>query len=346
MARPADSSSDLGSVGVIAPLRFGVLGAARIAPNALIKPIATIESAEVTRVAARDRNRAQAYAAEHGIGDVSDSYEALIEADDVDVVYNPLPMHLHAEWTIAALRAGKHVLCEKPFASNASEAAEMIRVADETGMILGEAFHHYYHPMYQRMLELIRFGTIGTVTRAEGYFNIRINETRNGKRDIRWDYAASGGSLMDLGCYPTNWVRQSVGETASVVSASASEGPEKIDGDMVADLQFPSGATGRVECSMISDDHDIRLEVIGTEGSITAINPLAPQSGNLLTVRNAQGETSGQIEAGTTYEHMCRAFVDHVRLGTPFPTSGQESIDNMAAIDAIYIAAGLPLRGL
>lgn len=346
MARPTDSSSDLGSVGVTAPLRFGVLGAARIAPNALIKPIATIESAVVTRVAARDRNRAEAYAAEHSIGEVSDNYEALIEADDVDVVYNPLPMHLHAEWTIAALRAGKHVLCEKPFASNASEAAEMIAVAEETGTILGEAFHHYYHPMYQRILELIRLGTIGTVTRAEGYFNIHINETRNGRRDIRWDYASSGGSLMDLGCYSTIWVRQAVGERPTVVSAAATEGPEKIDGDMVAELEFPSGATGRVECSMISDGRDIRLEVIGTEGSITAINPLAPQSGNLLTVRTSTGETSGQIDAGNSYEHMCRAFVDHVRLGTPFPTSGQESIDNMTAIDAIYTGAGLPLRGL
>ena len=107
MARTTDPSPHLGSVEVSGPLRFGVLGAARIAPNALIRPIGTIESAVVARIAARDRIRAEAYPAEHGIEEVSDSYEALIEADDVDVVYNPLPMHLHAEWTIAALRAGK-----------------------------------------------------------------------------------------------------------------------------------------------------------------------------------------------------------------------------------------------
>ena len=332
------------------PLRFGVLGAARIAPKALVSPISKIDSAVVTRVAARDRGRAEAFASENGIPEVSDSYEALINADDVDVVYNPLPMHLHKEWTIAALRAGKHVLCEKPFASNADEAAEMVQVAEDTGQILGEAFHHWYHPMFQRMLRLIEQGTIGKVTRAEGYFNIAIREEYDGRPDIRWDYSASGGSLMDLGCYSTIWVRHAVqasypGEEPSVITATATERPEKIDADMAAELSFPSGATARVESSMIQPDGDVRLEIIGTEGSITALNPLAPQNGNTLTVRNRRGESSGHIEAGSTYEHMCRAFVDHVQVGTPFFTSGAESVANMTAIDAMYQAAGLPLRG-
>jgi predicted dehydrogenase len=327
------------------PLRFGVLGAARIAPKAFLDPIKKIDSALVTRVAARDRGRAETFAAENDIPEVSDSYQQVIEADDVDVVYNPLPMHLHKEWTIATLRAGKHVLCEKPFASNAGEAAEMVRVAEETGQILGEAFHHWYHPMFQRILELVRLGTIGTVTRAEGYFNITIRDTYEGRRDIRWDYDASGGSLMDLGCYPVNWVRQVVGEEPTVTMATATERPAKIDADIAAELSFPSGATGRVESSMIQDDGDVRLEIIGTEGSITATNPLAPQNGNSLTIRNSDGTSSAPIEAGITYDFMCRAFVDHVQVGTPFPTQGAESIANMTAIDAIYRAAGLPLRG-
>lgn len=332
------------------PLRFGVLGAARIAPKALVAPLAKIDSAVVTRVAARDHDRAAAFAADNGIPEVSGSYEELIEADDVDVVYNPLPMHLHKEWTIAALRAGKHVLCEKPFASNATEAAEMVQVADETGQILGEAFHHWYHPMFQRILWLIEQGTIGEVTRAEGYFNIAIAEEYNGRPDIRWDYAASGGSLMDLGCYSTIWVRHAVqacfpGEEPTVVSATATERPERIDADMAAELRFASGATARVESSMIQANAEVRLEVLGTSGSITAHNPLAPQNGNRLTVRTATGESSGPIEAGSTYEHMCRAFVDHVQIGTPFFTSGAESVANMAAIDAMYQTAGLPLRG-
>ena len=329
-------------------LRFGILGAARIAPKALTVPAQAVSTAEMTVVAARDRSRAEAFAAEHGVGRVADDYQAVVEADDVDVVYNPLPMHLHAGWTIAALRAGKHVLCEKPFASNAAEAAQMVRVADAENRILGEAFHHAYHPMFRRIIDLVASGAIGNVTRAEGYFNIAIRQP-----DIRWDYATSGGSLMDLGCYSTIWVRHvmqaspdgGATDEPTVTSASAEEGPQHVDARIEAELEFPSGATGRVESSMIAEDGDVRLEIVGTEGSITAQNPLAPQNGNTLTVRTAAGETSGEVVGGTTYEHMVRAFCDHVTHGTAFPTKGADSIANMAAIDAIYSAAGLPVRG-
>ncbi len=323
------------------PLRFGVLGAARIAPKALVNPVHKIDSAIVTRVAARDVGRAEAFARENGIGAVSSSYGDLIEADDVDVVYNPLPMNLHHEWTIKALRAGKDVLCEKPFASNADEAAEMVAVAKKEGRILGEAFHHRHHPLFQRVVDVIAAGVIGNVTRAEGYFNISIPQP-----DIRWDYATSGGSLMDLGCYSTMWVRHVVGEEPAIAEAAATVGPEQIDADMWAELTFPGGATGRVESSMVHEGPgDIRLEVTGSKGSITAINPLSPQSGNSLTIRTGAGETIGEVVAGDTYEHMVRAFCDHVVHGAPFSTQGDDSINNMAAIDSIYVAAGLAKRG-
>jgi len=327
------------------PLRFGILGAARIAPKALTQPAQTMSSIELTRIAARDTARAEAFAAEHGVGAVSDSYETLISADDVDVVYNPLPMNLHAEWTIKALRAGKHVLCEKPFASNAEESAEMVRVADETGLVLGEAFHHRYHPLFIRVLDLVAAGTIGDITRVDGAFNITI-----GKPDIRWDYETSGGSLMDLGCYPLIWVRHVMqaanpGIEPTVVSAEAVEDPEKIDAQIWAELSYENGATARVESSMVTEDHEIRLDITGTNGSISVDNPLAPQNGNTLTIRTESGETVGEVTGGTTYEYMLRAFCDHVAHGTPFPTRGADSIANMAAIDSIYTAAGLPVRG-
>ena len=130
-------------------------------------------------MAARDQSRAEAFAAEHGIGGVSSDYAALIAADDVDVVYNPLPMSLHAEWTIAALRAGKHVLCEKSLAANAAEAAEMVRVAAETGQILGEAVHYRYHPLFDRVLALMAAGVIGDLERVVAIFSIRNRPTRH-----------------------------------------------------------------------------------------------------------------------------------------------------------------------
>ncbi|MCP4227364.1 MAG: Gfo/Idh/MocA family oxidoreductase, partial [Actinomycetia bacterium] len=192
-------------------LRFGVLGAARIAPRALIDPVAKLSGVEVSRVAARDPQRAATFAADHDIAEVSATYAEVIAADDVDIVYNPLPMSLHAEWTIAALRAGKHVLCEKPFASNATEAADMVRVAEEEGRILGEAFHYFYHPLFRRILDEVASGRIGDLVRLEAEF-----ETPVAKPNLRWDYATSGGSLMDLGCYPMHWVRQLAGEEPTV----------------------------------------------------------------------------------------------------------------------------------
>lgn len=321
-------------------LRIGILGAARIAPKALVDPAAKLDGVEVTRVAARDPERARAFADEHGIAGVAADYAELVAADDVDVVYNPLPMSLHAAWTINALRSGKHVFCEKPFASNAGEAAEMVRVADETGLVLGEAFHYRYHPMFLRILDEVASGRIGTINRVEARFEVPI-----GQPDIRWDYATSGGSLMDLGCYPMSWVRHVTGEEPEVVSATAEVGPPHIDAAISAELRFPSGATGLVASAM-DRGPALELTIEGGDGRIHATNPMAPQNGNLLRITTAAGTTAGPVDAGISYDHMLRAFVDHLVHGAPFPTAGADSIANMAAIDAVYTAAGLPLRGL
>lgn len=323
------------------PLRFGILGAARIAPKALILPVAKLASAEVTRVAARDRSRAETFASEHGIAAVSDSYAEVIEADDVDVVYNPLPMSLHAEWTIAALEAGKDVFCEKPFASNATEAASMVEAADRTGNKLAEAFHYRYHPMMQRIIDLVEAGTIGEIRHVEGNFAVSI-----AKPDLRWSYATSGGATMDLGCYPVHWVRDLCGEpTVESATATADHDDALIDADLTMELSFANGATGRVHSSMVADVADISLRIEGSAGSIVAANPMAPQNGNSLTVTTPSGVSSGPIDAGISYDHMVRAFVDYVQHGTAFPTRAQDSIANMAVLDAAYIAAGLPARG-
>src|SRR5713101_2851120 len=161
------------------PLRFGILGAARIAPEALIKPAQKSSDAEVVAIAARDSARAREFAETHRIPRVHASYEDLVADPELDVIYNPLPNSMHCEWTIAALRAGKHVLCEKPLASNATEAAQMVKVANETGMILGEAFHYRYHPLADRVREIIDGGRVGRRNRVEGNFTVRSAEKKN-----------------------------------------------------------------------------------------------------------------------------------------------------------------------
>jgi predicted dehydrogenase len=325
------------------PLRFGILGAAKIAPRGLIEPARLGSEATVDVVAARDEARARAYAAEHQIPRVARDYAELIGDPEIDVIYNPLPMHLHAYWTIEALRAGKHVLCEKPFAANAAEAERMVSVANETGRVLVEAFHYRYHPLFARILELVQSGRLGTLRHMEGTFKVAIKD----RTDLRHRYDTAGGATMDLGCYPLHWMRQVAGSEPRVLSASAEQGAQHVDLTMQADLSFPGGLTGHMETSMA--DHEpfsTTLTVTGENGTLFVNNPLAPHGGHELELSIGGKERSETVEGtGTTYRYQLVAFADAVRTGKKLPTMGADSIANMRLIDSVYRAAGLPLRG-
>ena len=184
-------------------MRIGVLGAARIAPAALVKPAQVVDGVEVGAVAARDRRRAEAFAARYGVPAVHDSYAAVLADPSLDAVYVPLPNGLHARWTLAALKAGKHVLCEKPFTSNAAQAREVAAAADGTGLVVMEAFHYRYHPLARRMAELVRGGELGRIERVETAMCFPLPRFS----DIRYDFSLAGGALMDAGCYAVHAMR-------------------------------------------------------------------------------------------------------------------------------------------
>src|SRR5574337_909465 len=174
------------------PLRIGVLGAARIAPMALVRPARQVPEATVVAVAARDPQRAQAFATKHGIPRVHPSYDALLADTEIDAIYNPLPNSLHCEWTIRALQAGKHVLCEKPLASNAAEAERMAEAAGQAGRVLVEAFHWRYHPLAARMQAIIDAGELGAVQHIEAHFCLLLPLPG----DIRYRLDLAGGATM------------------------------------------------------------------------------------------------------------------------------------------------------
>lgn len=157
------------------PLRVGVLGAARITPCALLQPAAERADVEVTVVGGRDRARTADFAAEHGIGRAVGSYADVVEDPDVDIVYNPLPIALHHRWTIAALAAGKHVLCEKPLATNAAEADEMVETASKASLVLCEALHCRYHPIATRIAEIVHGGVLGSLVQVASTFTVTID---------------------------------------------------------------------------------------------------------------------------------------------------------------------------
>ena len=322
------------------PIRFGILGAARIAPDALIKAAQNVPEAEVVAVAARDQKRAREFAATHNIPRVVATYDDLVNDPELDAIYNPLPNSLHCEWTIAALQAGKHVLCEKPLASNAVEAERMSKAADETGKILGEAFHYRYHPLADRVRALISDGALGRLAHVEGHFSVPIPET-----NIRFDWNLAGGATMDLGCYPLHMIHYFSGLTPRVISARAETGPMNIDVAMEVELALAGGVTARMTCAMKKDSViSASFMARGDRGELRVINPIAPQRGHQLTVKNDAGEKSEMVPGDTTFTHQLRAFVKALHGEAKFPTDGAAGVIHMQVIGGVYRAAGLPPR--
>ncbi|MGB8208469.1 MAG: Gfo/Idh/MocA family oxidoreductase [Mycobacterium sp.] len=322
-------------------MQIGVLGAARIAPPALIKPAKQNSDVVVAAVAARDVSRAQAFAAKHGIARVHDSYEALLADPDIDAVYNPLPNGLHGKWTRAALAAGKHVLCEKPFTANADEAREIAQVAAQSDRVVMEAFHYRYHPLALRIEEIIASGELGKLQRVEAALCFPLPRSS----DIRYNYSLAGGATMDAGCYPVHMVRTFGGSTPEVVSAQAKLRGPQIDRAMTAELQFADGHTGRIRCSMWSARLlDISAHVVGDQGELRALNPVLPQMFHRLSVRSAAGKRVERFPRRASYAYQLDAFAGAVLRGEPVKTTPEDAIENMTVVDAIYRAAGLPLR--
>jgi predicted dehydrogenase len=323
-------------------LKFGTLGAAKITPPALIKPARKDPNVEVVAVAARDPARARAFARKHRLPRVHRAYADVIDDPELDAIYNPLPISHHREWTIRALRAGKHVLCEKAIANNADEAQEMADVARETGLVLMEAFHYRYHPVFLRAKAIVESGALGKLMRLDAEFTTPIRDPH----DIRMIYEKGGGVTMDIGCYPIHWVRHLTGEEPEVVSAQAVTGPPKVDLTLTAELRFPSGTVARVHGSM-ADDVGFAAELVaeGATGRLVVTNPLAPQHGHRIVVTVGSERRKERLDRRSTYAYQLDAFVDAVWNGTPLPTDGQDGVRNMKVIDAAYVAAGLPPRG-
>jgi predicted dehydrogenase len=341
MTSDVESGRDHAAEGA-APLRIGILGAARIAPAAVIKPAGNVAGVEIAAIAARDIARARAYAAKHDIPTAYGGYAELVADPSVDIVYNPLPNGLHGRWTIAALRAGKHVLCEKPFTANAAEARAVAEAAQGTDLVVMEAFHYRYHPVARRVVEIIRSGELGPLRHVAAAACAPIPRFS----DIRYQLDLAGGALMDIGCYPVHMVRTLVGAEPEVVAAKAKLHGRDVDRAMWAQLRFPGGESGRIVGSLWSANLlRISLRAVGERGELRVINPLSPQSGHLVTVKTeGVRRRVERLSRRPSYEYQLDAFVAAVREKTPVLTGPADAILNMTVVDDIYRAAGLPIR--
>jgi len=326
------------------PLRIGILGAARIAPRAVVDPAKLLPDVEVAAVAARDPQRAAKFAKKHAIPTVHDSYRALIEDPTIDAVYNPLPNGLHGYWTLAAIAAGKHVLCEKPFAANAEEAAAVAEVADASGLVVMEAFHYRYHPLAELMRTLVEEERMGRVQHIETRAVIPYFKPG----DIRFDLALAGGSLMDIGCYAVHQTRLVAGAEPTVVKATAKTKSPGIDRWIDAQLRWSDGRTGRIVAGLYSFGRPmIDVRVKGDLGLLKVFNPTGPNYYNRVSFKPIDrklGEPKHHQRVageGTTYWYQMRAFLASVRDGAPVLTPPDDAVKNMRVIDAMYTAAGL-----
>ena len=325
-------------------IRIGLLGASRISRGAIIRPATAIDDVEVAAVAARDPERAGEFAEEHGIDHVEPDYDALINSDHVDLIYNGLPPVGHAAWSIAALEAGKHVLCEKPFAMNAGEAHAMVEAAERTGRVLIEAFHYRFHPAFIQTLEIIRSGEIGAVQSIQAHFNVTVAYSPG---EIRYDASLGGGAMMDLGCYPLHWVRAVMGTEPRVLSAHAQRHETGVDIAMQAVLEFPGGVGANISSSMseeLPEGVDAELKVIGESGVLTFVNPLVPHIGHELIVENETGKSTEEVAGESTYHHQLEHVVAVLRGETEQVTGDADAVGNMAMLDEIYSRAGFQAR--
>ncbi|KAF5364654.1 hypothetical protein D9758_005517 [Tetrapyrgos nigripes] len=351
------------------PLKFGILGAAAIAPPALIIPAKTHPEVVVYAVAARDLKRAEAFAKKHGIQKVyggTNGYQELLNDPEIDVIYNPLPNGLHYEWTMKALTAGKHVLLEKPATNTAEETHQMFDLAEEKNLVLMEAFH----PAIQRVKAILDSGELGKIKSISNELMLPAGAMK--KDDIRFNLSLGGGSFMDMGCYVLNCLRYlGGGNPTEILSATAvpSHDP-KVDRRMTTTLALPNDIIGTITSDLgipwkfgfIPSMPQIRTTVECESGSVSLLNFVLPTLYHTITVNEKNGTRSvtrkekvytfadGKMEGKgeewwLTYRYMLEAFVDRLKGRTPQTwITKEDSVANMEWIEKIYEKSGLGAR--
>jgi predicted dehydrogenase len=287
-------------------------------------------------VASRDLERASAYAESNDIDRAFGSYDELLADPGVDVVYNPLPNHLHAPWTVRACEAGKHVLCEKPLACSLAEVDAITAAARANGVVVAEAFMYRHHPQTLRVLELVRSGSIGQVRLVRGSFSFPL--TNDG--DVRLDPAMGGGATWDVGVYPISFARQAIGSTPVEARAWRHAGPTGVDLSCRAMLRFADGSIAQVDCSF-EEPERMNLEIVGSSGVIVLPEPFKPgRRATILTGPSSAELAPTVVEADRElYRYEVEDLTDNVLAGTEPRISLTDSRANVASVLAVLESA-------
>ena len=323
-------------------LRWGILSTADIARTKVVPGMRRARRCDIVAIASREAGRAETVAAELGIPRAHASYQALLADPEVDAVYIPLPNHLHAEWSIAAARAGKHVLCEKPLALTADDAQRMIDVASAEGVTLMEAFMYRLHPSWQAVAEIVASGEIGRLVSVQSWFSY-FNDDATNIRNIR---EVGGGALFDIGCYSVNLSRLLFGAEPRHVSAALVRDPVMgVDVLTSAILTFDDGIAS-FTCSTRAED-DQRVHIYGTTGRISIGIPfnIPPDRPTEIYV-SAGGDPPVApdtrvltFEVADPYTVEAERFAAAVLDGQPAPVPPEDAVANLRVIERIFEAA-------
>lgn len=323
-------------------VRWGIISTADIGLAKVIPAIQRAELCEVVAIASREESRAEAAAERLGIPTAYGSYEALLAAEEVDAVYIPLPNDVHAEWTIKAAEAGKHVLCEKPLALSAAQAEEMAAACDAAGVKLAEAFMYRHHPSWVEALRLVNEGVIGDLQAVQSFFSYYNDDATN----IRNRLEHGGGAMMDIGCYCVNLSRMLFSGEPTRIEASVRRDPEMgIDTLTSAFLEFPGGGQASFACSIRAEDYQ-RVHIFGTKGRIEIEIPFNIPPDRATRVFVTSGGEPPVAPATETlsfapvdqYSIQATLFARAVLQNTPTAVSVNDAIANLRVIEAILAA--------
>ena len=319
------------------PLNWGLLSTARI-NRALIPPLHASKRTTLLAVASRTQSSADAYAREWNIPRARGSYESLLSDPDVDVVYNSLPNHLHAEWTIKALRAGKHVLCEKPLALSLPEVDAMMTASKETGKILAEALMYRHHPQTLKVKEMVDGGALGKLQLIKGAFTFLMR--REG--DFRSVKEMGGGSIWDVGCYPISYARMLAGEPSEVFGWQVS-GEGGSDLSFFGQMRFASGVHAEFDAGFQSPLRSF-IEIVGSEAVMNIPVPFKPGLNSQFQIRRVSNKNKIEtihVPGPELYLGEVDDMCDAILLGKPPRVSLADSRGNITTILALLESANI-----
>ena len=321
-------------------LNWGLLSTARI-NRALIPPLQVSKRNHLLAVASRSQDTADAYAREKKIERAYDSYQALLADPEIDVIYNPLPNYLHAEWTIKAVEAGKHVLCEKPLALSVDEVDAIKTAAHKHGRVVAEAFMYRHHPQTLKVQEIVKSGSLGTLKLIRGSFSFVLS--REG--DVRLDPAMGGGSIWDVGCYPISYARTVIGENPLEVFGWQVTGQTGIDETFVGQMKFENDVHAQFDCSFVIPFHSF-MEIVGSEGTLRIPKPFKPEVNERIFITRGDKTETIKIKGQELYIGEVEDMADAILLGKDSLVSLDDSRANVAVINALLESAraGKPVK--